>query len=141
MNKYSLEKLDAKMTFNDSLINTLCCKLSISSMVKRVDDYEFTIEILNDKGIDSSLLKNVLKKIMSFCSQCFWDDHHFKINEINTNNINLDRSMQLFIDVVIIESNQKEICFEVFINNGLVNLCSKLLISKNTNKIPSKSGC
>lgn len=133
MNKYSIEKLDKCMTFNHSMLNTLFCESPIPHKLKRVDDFEFSLEILNTED-----LNNVLAKIITFCSERFWKNLHFKIDKIITRDIIIDRSRSMIIDVVIIKSNQQEILIEVFIYQGTTNLHSMILTAENANIVKLK---
>ena len=138
MNKYSIERLDKRMIFNHSILNTLCCELPILLKRKRVDEFEFSFEIVDVTVLDSSHLEYILKKIISFCSNIFWKHINFKIDEIITTDITIDRSKSLMMDFVLIKSNQNEIFIEVFIYQKTTNLHSMILISKNTESIEPK---
>jgi hypothetical protein len=135
MNKYSIERLDKTMTFNHSILSALSRELSIVHKFKRIDDYEFTLEILKGDDLDHSDLENILKRIINFCSEKFWNHLHFKIDKIFTSNFKTDKSMNLMIDAIIIKSNQTEIFMEIFIYQGETNLYSVILVSKITNSL------
>ncbi len=135
MNKYSLSKLDTQMTFNNTILSTLYGELSILNKIKSVDDYVFTLEILNIENLDNSRLEKILKNIITFCSKSFWHNLRFTIDEITINTIKIDRFTNVMVDLVMIELNQKEIFMEVFIYHGAINLYSIILISKKSNSL------
>ncbi|MDI9871701.1 hypothetical protein [Flectobacillus roseus] len=131
MSKYSLLYLDDKMIFDQTIFQNMSCLSTFSYRLKRIDDFELSIEIENIIEGDLLPLHELLNEVMSVFAAHFWNANSYKFREMQMTNIPFDRNHAVAIDIILIKSGGSEIKAEFFIYQGSVNLYDTVLFMQS----------
>ncbi|MCF0057179.1 hypothetical protein [Dyadobacter sp. CY356] len=123
MTKYLLEYLDDKMVFDQVLFQRLSSSIPFSCRLKRIDDFELSMEVESIQEASILPLHDVLHAMMSVFAAQFWnaETHHFI--EMHLTDILFSLRLPVSIDIILTKSSSSEIEAEFYFYQGLVDLC------------------
>ena len=81
MNKYSLEYLDDKMIFDQTIFQNLSNLFPFSCRLIRMDDFELSIELRCSENVEMLPLHDVLNAAMSVFAAYFWKANTYELGK------------------------------------------------------------
>ena len=122
MNKYSLENLDNKMVFDQAIFQRLSGCIPFSCRLKRLDDFELSMEVDGIQETSILPLHEVLNAAMSMIAEHLWNTGRYHFMNMPFTDIPFNRKQPVSIDIILIKSSSSEIKAEFFVYQGHINL-------------------
>lgn len=119
------------MVFDEAIFRSISDSVPFSCYLKRMDDFELSMEIERIQEVNILPLHDVLNATMSVFAAHFWKVNTYDFRELPATDIPFDLRIPISIDVILIKSSSSEIVAEFFVYQGTVDLSEIMLSLKS----------